>query len=68
MGFLGGKMNGSGVTILMVCALAMLPEIYRDRTNFWRNAHIILNCIALLFFIIQGLTGTRDLLEISLSK
>ena len=59
---------GLGSAILMICALAMLPEIHRDRTNRWRNTHIILNCIALFFFIIQGLTGVRDLLEISLSQ
>jgi hypothetical protein len=59
---------GLGAAILTICAMAMLPEIHRDRTNRWRNAHIILNCIALLFFIIQGLTGVRDLLEIPLSQ
>jgi hypothetical protein len=29
--------------------------------------HIMLNCLALLFFIGQGFTGTRDLLEIPIS-
>jgi MFS family permease len=57
---------GLSASILTICAMAMLSEIYRDRTNRWRNAHIILNCLALLFFIGQGATGTRDLLEISL--
>lgn len=32
-----------------------------------RLIHIILNCIALLLFMGQGMTGTRDLLEIPLS-
>jgi hypothetical protein len=58
---------GLGAAILMICAVAMLPEIYRDRTNRWRNLHIMLNCLALLLFIGQGLTGARDLLEIPLS-
>ena len=33
----------------------------------WRRLHIALKMIALLLFIGQGLTGTRDLLEIPLS-
>jgi Protein of unknown function (DUF4079) len=53
---------GVTVAILMVVSLAILPEIYR---NFnWRRVHIALNMIALLLFLLQGLTGVRDLLEI----
>ncbi|XHX79671.1 MAG: hypothetical protein RBJ76_07050 [Stenomitos frigidus ULC029] len=26
--------------------------------------HVVLNCVALLLFVGQGITGTRDLLEI----
>jgi Protein of unknown function (DUF4079) len=53
---------GITVAILMIASLAILPEIYR---NFnWRRIHIILNTIALLLFLIQGVTGVRDLLEI----
>jgi drug/metabolite transporter (DMT)-like permease len=55
------------VTVLMIVSLAMIQEIYRDRSNRWRYAHIILNCFAILLFIGQGMTGTRDLLEIPLS-
>ena len=58
---------GIGVTLLMIFALAIVPEIYQDRTNRWRNLHIGLNSIALILFIAQGMTGTRDLLEIPLS-
>ncbi|MEM1252429.1 MAG: DUF4079 domain-containing protein [Cyanobacteria bacterium P01_H01_bin.21] len=50
---------------LMIISLAILPEIYRSKA--WRKVHIALNCIALLLFIGQGITGTRDLLEIPLS-
>ena len=50
---------------LMVISLAILPEIYKSKA--WRKVHIALNCIALLLFIGQGITGTRDLLEIPLS-
>jgi hypothetical protein len=59
---------GIGAAILMICALTMFPEIYLDRTNRWRNVHIILNCLALFCFVMQGWTGARDLLEIPLSQ
>ena len=55
---------GMVATSLMVISLAILPEIYKSKT--WRNLHIALNCLALLLFIGQGITGTRDLLEIPL--
>ncbi len=53
---------GITVAILMIVSLAILPEIYRNLK--WRRIHIILNSIALLLFLLQGLTGIRDLLEI----
>ncbi|MBD2022311.1 DUF4079 domain-containing protein [Leptolyngbya sp. FACHB-36] len=59
--------SGILVTLLMIFALAIVPDIYRDRSNRWRVVHIVVNCVALLFFVGQGLTGTRDLLEIPLS-
>jgi hypothetical protein len=53
---------GITVAILMIVSLAILPEIYR---NFnWRRVHIVLNSISLLLFLLQGITGVRDLLEI----
>lgn len=55
---------GIAVSLLMIFSLAIMDDIYRDRTNTWRNVHIILNCLALLLFIGQGITGARDLLEI----
>ena len=58
---------GLTAAILMIISLAIVPEIYKDRTNKWRKIHTILNCIALLLFIGQGMTGSRDLLEIPLS-
>ena len=57
---------GITVSILMLASLAMLPEIYRDKTQRWRKAHIALNCLAVLLFVGQGFTGARDLLEIPL--
>jgi Protein of unknown function (DUF4079) len=56
---------GMSVTMLMIFSLAILPEIYRS--PIWRKVHIALNCLAILLFVIQGMTGTRDLLEIPLS-
>jgi Protein of unknown function (DUF4079) len=57
---------GITATCLMIFALAILPDIYRDKTLTWRRVHIALNSVALLLFIGQGFTGTRDLLEIPL--
>lgn len=58
---------GITATLLMVFSLAIVEDIYKDRSNRWRYVHIILNCLALLLFMGQGMTGTRDLLEIPLS-
>ncbi|MEB3309466.1 MAG: DUF4079 domain-containing protein [Snowella sp.] len=53
--------------LLMIFSVAVTQDIYQDRKNRWRMAHIILNCFALLLFIGQGITGSRDLLEIPLN-
>lgn len=58
---------GITAALLMIFSLAIFPDIYQDRSNRWRTVHIVLNSIALLLFIGQGFTGTRDLLEIPLS-
>ena len=58
---------GITVALLMIFSLAIQPDIYQDKFNRWRIVHIILNSFALLLFIGQGITGTRDLLEIPLS-
>ncbi|MBW4612593.1 MAG: DUF4079 domain-containing protein [Desmonostoc vinosum HA7617-LM4] len=58
---------GIAAALLMIFSLAIVQDIYQDRTHRWRTIHTILNCIALLLFIGQGMTGTRDLLEIPLS-
>lgn len=55
--------SGLLVSILMVIALTIEPKIYEDRSNQWRKIHIILNCLALFLFCIQGVTGVRDLLD-----
>lgn len=56
---------GIVAALLMVFSLAIVEDIYKDRSNRWRYAHIILNCFALLLFIAQGMTGARDLFEIA---
>lgn len=58
---------GITAALLMIFSLAILPEIYKDKKNRWRKIHITLNCIALLIFLGEGITGTRALLEIPLS-
>ncbi len=51
----------------MILSLAIFPDIYQDRSKRWRIIHAVLNSIALLLFVGQGITGARDLLEIPLS-
>ncbi|MEB3192114.1 MAG: DUF4079 domain-containing protein [Snowella sp.] len=52
--------------LLMIFSVATTQDIYQDRQNRWRNAHIIINSFAFLLFMGQGITGARDLLEIPL--
>lgn len=55
---------GITAALLMIFSLAILKDIYQDRSHRWRNVHIVLNCIALLLFLGQGITGSRDLMDI----
>ncbi|MGG6239734.1 DUF4079 domain-containing protein [Nodosilinea sp. AN01ver1] len=55
---------GMTAAMLMIFALATLPEIYKSKR--WRLTHAVLNTVAVLLFISQGVTGVRDLLEIPL--
>ncbi|MGB3135294.1 MAG: DUF4079 domain-containing protein [Nodosilinea sp.] len=55
---------GMTAAMLMIFALATLPEIYKSKR--WRLAHAALNTVAVVLFISQGITGVRDLLEIPL--
>lgn len=59
---------GMAATLLMIFSLAIVEDIYQDRSHRWRYIHITLNCLALLLFVGQGITGTRDLLEIGMFK
>ncbi|NEO87898.1 MAG: DUF4079 domain-containing protein [Spirulina sp. SIO3F2] len=57
---------GVASAILMLISLAILPEIYKDKTQAWRRLHIALSVFAFLLFVGQGITGARDLFEIGL--
>ena len=56
---------GVAATGLMLFALAARPEILRDLRL--RRLHVTASVLAALLFVMQGITGTRDLLEIPLS-
>ena len=56
---------GVAVTGLMLFSLAGRPEILRDLRL--RRLHVTASMLAALLFVMQGITGTRDLLEIPLS-
>ncbi|MBR8831789.1 MAG: hypothetical protein N5P05_002348 [Chroococcopsis gigantea SAG 12.99] len=57
---------GLVAALLMVFSLAIIDDIYKDRSHKWRVAHTVLNSIAVILFLGQGFTGSRDLLEIPL--
>ena len=56
---------GVAVTGLMLFSLEARPEIVRDLRL--RRLHVTASVLAALLFVMQGITGTRDLLEIPLS-
>jgi len=62
--FISHYYYGIIASVLMITSLAILPEIYRSLA--WRRVHIALNCLALMLFLGQGITGMRDLFEIGL--
>lgn len=58
---------GITAALLMIFSLAILPDIYKDKTNRWRNIHIALNSFALLLFLGQAITRPLSLLEVPLT-
>lgn len=56
---------GVALTGLMLFSMAARTEILRDLR--WRRLHVTVSVLAAVLFVLQGLTGTRDLLEIPLS-
>jgi hypothetical protein len=57
---------GIAASLLMLFSSAIVQNIYQDRSHRWRYLHTILNCLALLLFIAQAFTGSRDIFEIGL--
>jgi hypothetical protein len=57
--------GGVLLTGLLLMNLAARPEISRNLK--WRRLHIFSNILIMLLLAIQGITGSRDLLEIPLS-
>jgi hypothetical protein len=57
--------SGVAVTGLMLFSLAARSEILRDIR--FRRLHITASVLAAVLFVVQGITGSRDLLEIPLS-
>lgn len=56
---------GVAVVGLMLFSLGARPEIQRQLR--WRRLHVAANLLAAVLFVVQGITGTRDLLEIPLN-
>lgn len=54
--------SGIAFTGLMLFSLGARPEILRQLR--WRRIHIAANLLAAVLLVVQGITGTRDLLEI----
>lgn len=57
--------GGAGLTGLLLFSVAARPEIRRSLR--WRRLHLSANVLAALIFAAQGISGSRDLLEIPLS-
>jgi len=57
--------GGAGLTGLLLFAVAARPEIQRSLR--WRRLHVSANVLAALIFVAQGISGSRDLLEIPLT-
>ena len=57
--------GGVLVSGLMLFNLAAWPEIQRHLS--WRRLHLSANVLAAVLFLSQGISGSRDLLEIPLS-
>jgi hypothetical protein len=57
--------GGMGLVGLLLFSVAARPEI--QRSLLWRRLHLAANLLATLIFLAQGISGSRDLLEIPLS-
>ena len=57
--------TGVGLVGLLLFSMALRPEILRRLA--WRRLHIAANSLAALLFLVQGISGPKDLLEIPLN-
>ena len=51
---------GVGLMGLMLFSLGARPEILRELR--WRRLHVSANILAVVLFVLQGMTGSRNLL------
>ena len=57
--------TGAGLVALMLFSMAVRPEI--NRRLAWRRVHLAVVMAAAVLFVVQGISGSKDLLEIPLS-
>ena len=57
--------TGVGLVGLVVFSMAIRPEIMRRPP--WRRVHVAVNILVAVLFVVQGISGPKDLLEIPLS-
>lgn len=56
--------TGVGLVGLMVFSMAIRPEIVRRLA--WRRVHVVINILVVILFLVQGISGPKDLLAIPL--
>lgn len=57
--------TGVGLVALMLFSMAISPDTLRRLA--WRRVHLAVSMMAAVLFLIQGISGSKDLLEIPLS-
>ncbi|MXZ83568.1 MAG: DUF4079 domain-containing protein [Synechococcus sp. SB0666_bin_14] len=57
--------TGVGLVALMLFSMAVRPEIARRLA--WRRVHLAIVTVASILFVVQGISGSKDLLEIPLT-
>ncbi|WP_074456859.1 DUF4079 domain-containing protein [Candidatus Synechococcus spongiarum] len=56
--------TGVGLVALMLFSMAIRPEVVRRLA--WRRVHLATVVVAAILFVVQGISGSKDLLEIPL--
>ena len=57
--------TGMGLVVLLLFSMAISPETTRRMA--WRQVHITAGLVAAVLFLVQGISGSKDLLEIPLT-